>query len=252
MTHTAIPTGLVHPAIPRPDAMRLAATAYQRFAAAIAELSDEDWERPTDCAEWDVRAMVAHVGGMADFAASPLEMRRQLRLAKASGREPSIDALTQLQVEEHVHLSPTDLVAAARRSGDRAARGRRRTPGLIRRRRLPEPQVVNGRTEFWSIGFLTDVILTRDTWLHRIDVCRATSREPVLTAEHDGRIVADVVAEWAARHGRPYRLTLTGPAGGTWASGDDGDLVVMDAVDFCRTLSGRAHGTGLLSTEVPF
>lgn len=30
---------------------------------------------------------------------------------------------------------------------------------------------------------------------------------------------ADVVAAWAERHGRPYRLTLTGPAGGTWSTG---------------------------------
>ena len=73
-----------------------------------------------------------------------------------------------------------------------------------------------------------------------------------MTPEHDGRIVADVVAEWARRHGRPFTLELEGPAGGTFQHGDGGERTTLDAVEFCRILSGRAVGTGLLSTEVPF
>jgi hypothetical protein len=61
-----------------------------------------------------------------------------------------------------------------------------------------------------------------------------------------------VVAEWARAHGKPYRLTLTGPAGGLWSSGTDGEQITMDAVEFCRVLSGRATGTGLLAHQVPF
>jgi hypothetical protein len=74
----------------------------------------------------------------------------------------------------------------------------------------------------------------------------------VLTPEHDGAIVADVVAEWGRRHGQPYTLHLTGPAGGRWSNGSGGPELELDAVDFCRILSGRAHGEGLLETEVPF
>ena len=95
-------------------------------------------------------------------------------------------------------------------------------------------------------------ILTRDPWMHRADVARATGREMVLTPEHDGRIVADAVAEWARRHGRPFRLTLTGPAGGEFVSGDGGEVLTLDAIEFCRVLSGRVEGAGLLSQEVPF
>ena len=42
-----------------------------------------------------------------------------------------------------------------------------------------------------------DMVWTRDVWMHRIDITRATGRPLVgkLTAEHDGRIVADIVAE---------------------------------------------------------
>jgi hypothetical protein len=88
--------------------------------------------------------------------------------------------------------------------------------------------------------------------MHRVDASRATGRDLVLSAEHDGRIVADVVAEWARRHGQPFTLTLTGPAGGTFRSGDGGEVLELDAVEFCRTLAGRVEGTGLLATIVPF
>jgi hypothetical protein len=88
--------------------------------------------------------------------------------------------------------------------------------------------------------------------MHRVDITRATGREMVLTADHDGRLVADVVAEWARRHGQPFTLHLTGPAGGVFTQGTGGDELTLDAVEFCRTLSGRANGAGLLTQEVPF
>ena len=46
-------------------------------------------------------------------------------------------------------------------------------------------------------------------------------------------------------------LTLTGPAGGHYAAGD-GEHITIDAVEYCRILSGRASGSGLLNQEVPF
>lgn len=97
-----------------------------------------------------------------------------------------------------------------------------------------------------------DRIYTRDAWMHRIDITRATGRELVLTPEHDGRLVDDVVQEWSRSHGRPYRLSLTGPAGGTWTHGQGGEQMTLDAVEFCRVLSGRVRGEGLLAHTVPF
>jgi hypothetical protein len=60
------------------------------------------------------------------------------------------------------------------------------------------------------------------------------------------------VAEWARRLGKPVTLVLAGPAGGTFVAGIGGERIELDAIEFCRILSGRAEGTGLLSTEVPF
>jgi uncharacterized protein (TIGR03083 family) len=245
----------IQPALDHRTAMRLARDEYRRMADTLAALSPDDWIRRTDCPAWDVRQMGCHMVGMAAMATTPLEQKRQQRLVQAEvaarGTDP-LDALTGLQVSERAAWAPADVVAAARKVGPRAARGRRLTPGFIRRRRFPAPQRVNGREEWWSIGFLSDVILTRDPWLHRMDIARATGRDPVLTAEHDGVLVADVVAEWAGRHDAAYSLTLTGPAGGTWSHGEGGESIEMDAVDFCRVLSGRGTGDGLLSVQVPF
>lgn len=69
---------------------------------------------------------------------------------------------------------------------------------------------VGGVKEPWTMAYLLDVILTRDTWMHRVDLSRATARPLHLTPEHDGVLVAGVVAEWTRRHGTAYRLRLTG------------------------------------------
>lgn len=163
-----------------------------------------------------------------------------------------IDALTDLQVQERAALTPAQITWRFRSTGPRAARGRRRTPAFIRRRRMPIAQPVGDAVEWWAIGYLTDVIRTRDVWMHRVDITRATSRPMHLTADHDGVLLADVVAEWASRHQQAYTLHLTGPAGGSWSSGTGGPSLELDAVEFCRILSGRGHGTGLLAVKVPF
>jgi len=238
-------------ALSRDTAMRLAATEYQRFLDLLRALSPDDWAKPTECPGWDVRAMAAHALGMVELAASVREQRRQMKLARSRGGV-FLDALTALQVDERQDMTPERIITRFAGRAPKAAAARRRTPGFIRRRTMPERQTVGGRDEAWTIGFLVDIILTRDPWMHRADICRATGSDHVLTADHDGVLVADVVAEWAARHGQPYTLRLTGPAGGSWQAGDGGPLIETDAIAFCRAVSGRDHADGLLSVQVPF
>jgi uncharacterized protein (TIGR03083 family) len=235
----------------RPTLMRLAEVEYDRFVGMLLDLGDDDWRLPTDCPGWDVRAIAAHALGMAEMAASVREGARQLRAASKRGGE-FVDALSALQVEDRTNLTPEQIVSRFRYVGPRAARARRRTPALVRRLRMPVEQPVGDSTEPWTMGFLIDTILTRDPWMHRIDISRAVGRPPLLTPDHDGVVVADVVTEWAARHGSRCHLRLTGPAGGTWSFGAEGPRLEQDAVEFCRTISGREEGAGLLATRVPF
>ena len=234
----------------RAAALALAASEYQRFLGQLRSLDPADWGRPTGCPDWDVHAMAAHVLGMAEMVASPRQFVAQNGAAARAGG--GIDALTALQVRRRAHLTPQEIVDRLAEVAPRAVRGRRRLAGLLGRLPMPERQVVGDRREWWRFGFLFDVILTRDTWMHRVDIARATGRELVLTPGHDGLLVADVVAEWARRHGRPYRLRLTGPAGSSWSAGDGGPQLELDAVEFCRVLSGRGTGSGLLAEQVPF
>lgn len=255
MTATSTPpTAPVRPGLDHDTAMRLASEEYQRLIATLEQLTPQQWAAPTDCPTWDVRAIAGHLLGMMQMVASVPETARQQVAAKKRAKRDGglvLDALTALQVEQNASLSTSDLLTAMRETAPKAVAGRRRTPALVRNRTMPDAQLVGGRWEKWTFGFLFDVILTRDPFMHRIDIARATGVSVPATAEHEGVLVSDVVREWADRHGAPYSLELTGPAGGTWARGA-GESVVMDGFDFCRALSGRAPTEGLLATQVPF
>jgi uncharacterized protein (TIGR03083 family) len=231
------------------DWMTAAEEEYRRLGSVLAGLADEEWHRPTDCAEWDVHDVVAHLVGLAGAAASLREMRRQQKLGRAlRPGEPDIDGMNAVQVRERAGADPEHLRRDLADVGPRAVRARRRTPAPLRALPIPFGPPLGTR----PLGYLLGRIYTRDAWMHRVDLCRATGRPLELTPDHDGAIVADVVDEWAASHGRPYRLTLTGPAGATWSQGPGGEELELDAIEFCRIVSGRAPGAGLLAHTVPF
>ncbi|WP_168199818.1 maleylpyruvate isomerase family mycothiol-dependent enzyme [Citricoccus sp. SGAir0253] len=236
------------------QAMALAATEYQRVVSTLELLSPEDWDRPTECPGWTVRDMAGHMLGMAEYAASIGELVRQTVAASRRarrGRLSQLDAVTALQVQEHAGLDAAGLVERYRRVAPRAVRFRSRFAPLVASRVILG-QEFEGTMERWTLAYTIDTILTRDPFMHRLDIARATGVLLPVTAGHEGVIVADVVAEWAVRHGRPFELDLSGPAGGHWDEGTGGERLAMDALDFCRVLSGRGAGTGLLAVKVPF
>jgi hypothetical protein len=96
-----------------------------------------------------------------------------------------------------------------------------------------------------------DIVCTRDVWMHRIDIARATGRQPILTAGHDDRLIADMVADWASTNHHAFSLHLSGPAGGTYTSGNDGPHLDIDATEWAWTISGHAPGSGLVANPLP-
>lgn len=255
---TARPVDSIQP-IARSDSEGLARTEYARLSSQLRSLTPDDWFKSTDCPLWDVRAVAGHnLGMMATFTGFRRLLGATSAATRTSKREggPMIDALTAKQVADHADLSTDELIARITEIGPRAAHWRANALSLFRK--MPIKEQVGGTAETWRMAYLLDTILTRDPWMHRIDIARATGRDLELTAEHDGRIVADVVAELARRYDKPFTLTLTGPAGGEFVAGDGGDEhVTIDAIEMCRTLSGRPptdaqRRAGLLATEVPF
>ena len=238
--------------ITRAEAPTLARTENARMAALLGALAPDEWQRRTDCPAWDVRALAGHVLGMTETFTGLRRLATTMRAgARRAGDGPFVDGLTAVQVEARAHLTTDELVRRTEVAGPVQARwrGRRRLLRVV-----PMTEEIDGVAETWRMGYLLDVILTRDSWMHRVDITRATGRPHEVDAAHDGRIVADVVAEWARRHGRPFVLHLSGPAGGsfTHGRGPAREEIALDAVEFCRVLSGRAPGEGLLATSVPF
>lgn len=256
MATTTIDVTTIQP-LTHTEAMRLQAAELDRTLTLLRSLDAESWTSETHCCPgWDVRAMYQHVLGACEAGASIPENVRQFRRALVYRRRhgpPLEAALTAVQIQARANLSPAQVIDRLAAVAPATVRGRSRVPALVRRNaRLKIDGPVH---ETWRLGYLVDVVYLRDLWMHRIDAARTVGRPPELTSGHDGRIVCDVVADWARRHGQPFVAELTGPAGGSYASdpGRSGaERIELDAVEFCRTLAGRAPATGLLTTVVPF
>jgi uncharacterized protein (TIGR03083 family) len=242
------------------EAMSIATVENRKFADLLGRLGPRDWTRPTDCVAWDGRALAAHVVGSAAAQASPREFYRQVRAGRPFVAETEgghfWDGMNEVQIRERASMTTAELRSEWDTMSVKAVRARTKMPRLIARLpvlALPEPI---GRQ---PLGYLFDMGFTRDTWMHRIDLARATGQPLDLDAAHDGRIVADLVAEWAGTHGEPFSLDLSGPAGGHYRATGSGDQAVlqdvehvaMDAIELCRILAERGHGEGVLGHPLP-
>jgi uncharacterized protein (TIGR03083 family) len=259
---TVRPVEEIRPIARSTDAREVALAAYDRLITLLEALEPEDWAAPTECPGWDVAAMVGHLVGAAKSGASVREAMRQQGWAKKHAGEfedNALDAANELQIRDHAELSPSERIAMLREVAPRAVRGRMRFPRPLRRASVSLDaggSAAAGMPSRLSFGHLMDVIYTRDVWLHTIDIARATGRAYVPDAAVDARIVEDVVAEWARRHGEPFVLVLSGPAGARFRAHEGGGHLHLDAVECCRILSGRtdaadAVSAGMLEADPP-
>ncbi|MGZ3627208.1 MAG: maleylpyruvate isomerase N-terminal domain-containing protein, partial [Ktedonobacteraceae bacterium] len=195
---------------------------------------------------WNVRQMLAHVTGAAASYARWSEFKRQnsfkaQRPYRVSGLS-FLDSLNQIQVNDRASTTPAALIDELQTVGPRAIATRARLPLLLRAIRVPLPAL-----GIVPIGYLTDLIYTRDMWMHRLDLCRATQREMVMTPEHDGRIVSlvmrDVEKKLAAiLRTKSIAYHLSGRVSGTWQLGakvPPTATLQLDVLDFNLLASGR-------------
>jgi uncharacterized protein (TIGR03083 family) len=244
------------PGIDHAEAMRITEAENARLLTALRNLTPEQWQAPTDCTGWTVRDIVVHLIASAQAQANPLEFARQLiagrGLTAQIGGEHWVDGLNEAQLRARRAWTPAVLPDLWERHSAAALKARRRLPAPVRA--LPLLPIGTGlgvHIGWQPLRYLFDMGFTRDVWMHRIDIARAAHLTPQLTAEHDGRIIADIVAEWSRRHGQRYALTLTGPAGGEYRAGIGGEPQTVDAVEFTRIVSGRAEGPGILRYKLP-
>lgn len=257
MTASTSEVARITPIAKSTDAAEVASAAYDQLLVLLHSLDEEAWRAATECPGWSVADMVGHLIGAAEANASLRQNLRQQAWGarhRKDHRGNPLDAVNALQVSEHLALTPAERVSMLASLAPRAVAGRMRLPGLLGRVSVPIAQSGSsaGMPPRLRLGHLVDVVYTRDVWMHTLDIARATGGEVDLSAPVNARVVADVVREWALLHGQPVDLTLTGPCGGRFASGADGQRLELDAVEFCRALSGRTPGQGLLSHLVIF
>jgi uncharacterized protein (TIGR03083 family) len=238
------------PPLTRAEARTLARVEYERFIDVLRGLHPEDASRATDCTEWTVKDVVAHVVGETEGFASLRETvhqwRRGPRARRKMGAAQLIDGVNDVQVRERRHLTLDQLSERMTAAAGPAARTRANLPTPLRAIPLSLPAV--GRR---SLGYLYDRVITRDVWMHRVDIVRAAGTPLTLTSDHDGRLIADIVADWSTTHSDPFRLRLTGPSGGTYTRGQPTAATDIDAVEFVRIISGRAAGQNVLAHPLP-
>jgi uncharacterized protein (TIGR03083 family) len=228
------------PYVTADEAHQLLAVAFGRFMALAESLNDNDWDRPTACTAWSVRDILAHQAGGYATGAGYTEMFRQLMNKPAPGQLPE-DAMNARQLAKRAGRTPAELLAELRRVGPS---GIQKWSYQFRFAKLWG--IPHGVAGWLTIRHLMWVIHSRDTWMHRLDICRATGRPFEQTADHDGRIVAlvmrDVGKALAPRlDGKALLFHLTGTSGGDWqvGSGAPAAAVQMDALDFNIFASGR-------------
>jgi uncharacterized protein (TIGR03083 family) len=210
------------------------------FLTLVESLNTEEWDKPTACSEWNVRDILAHQAGSYAGGAGCIEMFRQASTKAEPGQLPE-DAVNAFQLKERAGQTPQTLIEELRLVGPRAAKKWAFRFLLIKILTIPHPDA--GRL---SIKHLMWVIHSRDTWMHRLDICRATGRKFVQNEEHDSRIVELVMRDVADNLARKFNgpalvFELTGTGGGLWkiGKGNPAAKIQMDVLEFNIFASGR-------------
>lgn len=222
------------------EAMELGRHQLDALVGELKKLDAEDWERPTDCERWSVRDIVAHVLGWMQTLPSPAE---SIRLRKASfayrkEMDGSLDSQNEAMVLARRHMSPDRLIAELESAAPKFMTFRKRAGVAIGY----VPLFVN-QVGVTNARFLLGQIFTRDHYMHRIDISKATGKEMEL-GPSEKRLVRDLARHWGRSSKADARLHLTGPAGGDFVSGTgDRATITGDAIEFSRLLAKRAEPT---------
>ncbi len=251
--------------IPAPDRAsyaRARKTELAAFVDLLNQLEPGDWSKPTPCALWDVKDVVAHQAGHVQMGSG---LRGFVAQLDPRGTRPyrkrgmsTLDALNQRQVDIRRERTPAELIAEVRDGTPQSIASRGRLNVIARSIRVPAPPV-----GYVGLGTLLHRIFPRDMWTSTaMDIADATGRgsdsnRPRGHDERDGR--ADQLRTSRPRYVQKkspelsFTLTLAGPAGGSWAFGQSESPaweLRMDVTDFMRRSSGRIDApTALSRTE---
>ncbi len=238
-SHEVQPTANI-PYVTAGEAYSLLNYQFNQFLNQVKSLEPSDWSLPTACNLWNVRDILAHQAGGYASGVSYREFIRQ-SLAIRSLKQLPEDAINALQLRERENKSPAELIKELQSAGPAAIRNWAYGFGFAKLFSIPHP--VAGTL---PLKHLMWVIHSRDTWMHRLDICRATGQKFEQMAEQDGRIVELVMLDVAKAVTRSLGevcvlFDLLGTGGGAWkvGPGEPSAIIQMDVLDFNNFASGR-------------
>jgi uncharacterized protein (TIGR03083 family) len=223
--------------VTRHEAAQLAADEIDRLLDLLEQLDGDNWTQSTDCTEWTVHDMTAHLAGACAGWASWKHFRRQIifnpHIRKA---DVPVDAINRRQIEDRAGQTPQQFIDELREVGPKAVRNRKKLPGILRKIRI-DAKPMPGKM---SMAYLVDVIYPRDQWMHRLDICRATGKHLVITPDHDGRLLDLVMLDIAKTLAGEIAITVnvTGALAAAYRFGSGEPQAELD-IDFL-TLNRRA------------
>ena len=154
------------PGIKQPEATALAESQNRALLHMLYLLDDAQWAAPTDCVRWSVKDIASHIYGWAESLTSFKETRRQIGQAFRRRKELGniLDAQNQVQADAGRRIPTEELLL----------RMEEVLPRMIKRRaswgRFGRYVPIWGPPfGFSNLGYLTNVIFTRDVFMHRID-----------------------------------------------------------------------------------
>jgi len=237
-TNTRTPRASDIPMTSRADVRTVLDGVLTAMDHQLGELDPADAALPTDCSRWDVRAMIAHVVASTEEVGKPGKTVRRMIGGHRRYRD-----LNQLDARNEWHTELFDGDIGQLREQLRAFR----TDALARVNRTPRPldglrvpSGIPGGPKV-ALGHLARVIIPRDTWMHGIDLARATGK-PRVGGTHDDALVEQVLRDLALGWSGPaVELRVTGVHEGRWLIGSGAPVAVLsaDALELCRALAGR-------------
>lgn len=139
-------------------------------------LDGTEWKRRTVCTEWDVADIVGHLCGQAEDVIRPWSFPlRDRRAKKAYPGVVLMDSHMLVQADDHRGTPPAELRERFDKLWGKATRTIARNPGFIRNLTFKIEGIPG--FEKVAVAYVQDILLARDLWMHRDDVCQALGRD---------------------------------------------------------------------------
>lgn len=213
----------------------------RRLLATARTLPDDEWTRPSRCAEWDARQLLVHVLGATDACRATLTGEHSV-FGGAFDPNSSPNAFVDRRADDPVAVTLDELDTAITRAAAAVEATRAEHPAL-------QVTAVWGEDVDWRL-FVTHMFW--DSWIHERDLLLPLGRGPEVI-DSEARLATAYALHCAAimlgllGHRVDVTLGLDGPGHATYRATADGTNVTVSVGPLDRTR--RVNGAAVAVTD---